>query len=1077
MVTSTAAFNVRLGVKDEATVRRALENLGGDGEKALRRLDRSARDAAAGGTLSKRAFDGLTASTRVLEGPLGGVAGRMTSVAAALRIGNPLLIAAGTAAAATAVAIKKSLTAYEEFERRQLRVNALLQATRQSSGQTAESLEALAQGVARNTLASIEGARDAAGALLTFRSVSGEAFGRTLRLAQDLAEVFGQDLKSATLQLGKALEDPERNLSQLNRSGISFNQTQIDTIKRMKETGDEAGALNEILKTIEAQVGGAGAAAAGGLAGSWDSFTEAMTRAFERMGEITGLAPKLAAALKGVTGALDEFSENSIESRLNAARDRLSAARNNPRFRASREPGALRDFNALLVEQGSGARAREDAEVLADLAAKARAEEARSARDREESEKATLSLNKERLKELHAQVALIGKLKEEDLKRADALKKFIAEAEREAELAILSKDARAEQTAILRAQDVAGRALTVQERERLNIATRATRAAEAKAEAEREAAAAAKREAERVTGELTDLGAGFIDSFLDSGKVEDFFTNLVSFARRSFAQLAADALLRPIILPIVTRAVGGAPVGAAAAGGPGGGPGGVSGFGSFLNADTVSGFSNFFGFGGAGSAGVSGAAVSGGLPSSGAAGVGSGVGGAPGAAAGAGGLAGAGGFAAGAAGFGIGFAGGSIVGGFVAGDSPARQKNAQTGALIGSTVGLAFGPIGAVVGGVLGGLVGGFLGPGKSVGPTAEATVGVRSGRASILATGADNGASSSDAQQLGSAVTNLTQAIVQVGGGRLGAGSIGIRAQPGGGGFAVTAPGGGETLAEFGDDAGAAVVDAVRRLVAGGTVAGLDQLVDAAVRRSLEIRRDPDEVVADLRLAQTVADLRDSVSDTVRALRDLNAEFEDVSFRARELRLPLGDLTRQFQNTQADTADRFFGGILDPLRAARAGLSAAGQSPGERFAAARAEAERLLSLAEGGNVNALRGAGGAVSQAVALGEGVFGAAGPELAGLRESFGGRLDRLIEDVAGERDALGRDFGLIFQDSIERQTATLGDEIRNLRAALERGLEIIAEAQKPVAAAVQEVKAAVRETETERDRLIRRDAERR
>ena len=53
-----------------------------------------------------------------------------------------------------------------------LKLNALLKATGFAAGQTAEDIEDLAISIGKNTLASTQGARDAAGILLTFKSIT-----------------------------------------------------------------------------------------------------------------------------------------------------------------------------------------------------------------------------------------------------------------------------------------------------------------------------------------------------------------------------------------------------------------------------------------------------------------------------------------------------------------------------------------------------------------------------------------------------------------------------------------------------------------------------------------------------------------------------------------------------------------------------------------------------------------------------------------------------------------------------------------------------------------------------------------
>jgi hypothetical protein len=62
---------------------------------------------------------------------------------------------------------------------------------------------------------------------------------------------------------------------------------------------------------------------------------------------------------------------------------------------------------------------------------------------------------------------------------------------------------------------------------------------------------------------------------------------------------------------------------------------------------------------------------------------------------------------------GAGYMAGSAVGGYLAGQSKARQTNSQIGAAGGAMIGAVFGPVGAIAGGLIGGAAGGLIGPGK----------------------------------------------------------------------------------------------------------------------------------------------------------------------------------------------------------------------------------------------------------------------------------------------------------------------------------------------------------------------------
>jgi hypothetical protein len=93
---------------------------------------------------------------------------------------------------------------------------------------------------------------------------------------------MGTDVKSATLQLGKALEEPRIGLSMLRRSGISFTESQKQLIFSLSDTNQKAAAMSEVLTIIENQLGGVAARAAGEggvttVAGAFDELGRKFT--------------------------------------------------------------------------------------------------------------------------------------------------------------------------------------------------------------------------------------------------------------------------------------------------------------------------------------------------------------------------------------------------------------------------------------------------------------------------------------------------------------------------------------------------------------------------------------------------------------------------------------------------------------------------------------------------------------------------------------------------------------------------------------------------------------------------------
>lgn len=129
--------------------------------------------------------------------------------------------------------------------------------------------------------------RSAQSQLATFSNVarSTEVMGRATKAAADLAAAGFGTMDSASIMLGKALQDPTKGITALTRVGISFTKQQQKQLEAMQATGDIAGAQALILKEVERQVGGTAAATATGMA----KFKTAMGEFMESVG--TALVP------------------------------------------------------------------------------------------------------------------------------------------------------------------------------------------------------------------------------------------------------------------------------------------------------------------------------------------------------------------------------------------------------------------------------------------------------------------------------------------------------------------------------------------------------------------------------------------------------------------------------------------------------------------------------------------------------------------------------------------------------------------------------------------------------------------
>ncbi len=128
--------------------------------------------------------------------------------------------------------------------------------------------------------------------LLTFREVGAAgpaAFRRITGTVLDMAVVMGMDAPSAARQLALALEDPERGLSQLRRSGTTFTDAQKDMIVAFAVGGERARAFGSLLDIVEGQVGGAARTVRGTLGGALDALGNAWGDLLEQTGDTRAL--------------------------------------------------------------------------------------------------------------------------------------------------------------------------------------------------------------------------------------------------------------------------------------------------------------------------------------------------------------------------------------------------------------------------------------------------------------------------------------------------------------------------------------------------------------------------------------------------------------------------------------------------------------------------------------------------------------------------------------------------------------------------------------------------------------------
>jgi len=180
-----------------------------------------------------------------------------------------------------------SVFAFDKQAKAVAQVEQAIISTGGAANRTSKELQDMASSLQKNSLFGDEEILQKVTAqLLTFTNISGKAFDRTQQAALDLASRLGGDLQSASIQLGKALNDPVANLSALSRAGIQFSTDQKELIDSLVETNRLADAQTIILDELEKQYGGSAKAAAdagsGGITQLKNSFGDLM----EQIGEV-----------------------------------------------------------------------------------------------------------------------------------------------------------------------------------------------------------------------------------------------------------------------------------------------------------------------------------------------------------------------------------------------------------------------------------------------------------------------------------------------------------------------------------------------------------------------------------------------------------------------------------------------------------------------------------------------------------------------------------------------------------------------------------------------------------------------
>jgi hypothetical protein len=148
-----------------------------------------------------------------------------------------------------------------------------LRSTGNAANVTADQIGNLAGSISKKIAVDDEAIQSSENLLLTFTDVRNEAgkgndiFNQATMSIEDMTAAMNngnitqEGLKASTVQLGKALNDPIKGVSALQKVGVTFTAQQKDQIKTLVEHNDKLGAQKIILAEVNKEFGGSAAAA------------------------------------------------------------------------------------------------------------------------------------------------------------------------------------------------------------------------------------------------------------------------------------------------------------------------------------------------------------------------------------------------------------------------------------------------------------------------------------------------------------------------------------------------------------------------------------------------------------------------------------------------------------------------------------------------------------------------------------------------------------------------------------------------------------------------------------------------
>jgi hypothetical protein len=237
------------------------------------------------------------------HGNLARGSGRVRTALGSLWIGGAGVAAGAVAFAGLAKEVGSATSAFQESQAIARQTHAVLKSTGGAANVTAKDVQDLATAISKKTGIDDEQVRSSENMLLTFTNVRNEVgkgndvFTQATHVVTDMSVALGQDGKSSAIQLGKALNDPIKGITALQRVGVTFTKQQKDQIASLVQHGKTVEAQKLILRELNKEFGGS--------AKAQNNWSKQLSVTWGNLQETIG--GKLAPALQAAGGWLNKF--------------------------------------------------------------------------------------------------------------------------------------------------------------------------------------------------------------------------------------------------------------------------------------------------------------------------------------------------------------------------------------------------------------------------------------------------------------------------------------------------------------------------------------------------------------------------------------------------------------------------------------------------------------------------------------------------------------------------------------------------------------------------------------------------